>query len=114
MIRSEVAARRTALDVASEFAQALRARSGNTVVKIRLFGSYARGDANVESDIDVAVVLDEASFRTRCDVIDLATDISLPSGFMLSPTVFDRATYERWRRQERPLVMDIEREGLEL
>ena len=31
---------------------------------------------------------------------------------LISPTVFDLARWEEWRRQERPLVMDIEWDGL--
>jgi predicted nucleotidyltransferase len=70
---------------------------------VRLFGSFARGRAHEDSDVDVAVVLDRADLDTRRKVIDLATDVGLLShDLLLSPTVFDRETYERWRAQERP------------
>ena len=100
--------------VAASFAHKLRLRYGDEVRSVRLFGSFARGRAHEESDVDVAVVLDHADFDTRRKVIDLATDVGLPHHLLLSPTVFDRETYERWRAQERPLVMDIEREGVPL
>ena len=64
--------------------------------------------------MDVAVVLLEARWEIRREIIDLATDIGLERGLTLSPTVFDRATYERWRVQDRPLVRDIEHEGIRL
>jgi hypothetical protein len=48
------------------------------------------------------------------EVIDLATDVGLAFGLRLSPTIFDRETYERWRLQERPLVLDIEGDGVRL
>ena len=98
----------------ARFARAVREQFGDSVVDIRLFGSHARAAAHEESDVDVAVVLDEAGWETRCDIIDLAADIGLARGLPLSPTVFDRATWERWRSQERPLVRDIEREGVRL
>ena len=96
------------------FAEQLRRRLGDRVIDLRLFGSRARGTAHGESDVDIAVVLDGADWRTRCEVIDLATDIGLESDLELSPTVFDRPTWERFRGEQRPLVADIEREGIPL
>lgn len=101
-------------EVVARFARELRGRYGPEVVDVRLFGSFARGAAHEESDVDVAVVLEQADWNTRRDVIDLATDVGLPHDLRLSPTVFDRETYERWRAQERPLVQDVEREGIAL
>ena len=98
----------------ARFAGAVRERFGDSVVDIRLFGSHARSTAHEESDVDVAVVLLEARWEIRREIIDLATDIGLERGLTLSPTVFDRATYERWRVQDRPLVRDIEHEGIRL
>jgi predicted nucleotidyltransferase len=92
----------------------VRGRFGNDVVAIRLFGSYARGDADVDSDVDVLVVLERAGWPERRAVLDLAADAGLEHDVLLSPTVLDRGTYERWRRQERPLVMDAERDGVPL
>lgn len=101
-----------ATSVVDRFARALRRRYGNTVLEVRLFGSFARGEADEESDLDVAVVLETADWERRREVIDLATDTGLPHGLLVSPTVFDRDTWETWRRQERALVRDIEREGV--
>jgi predicted nucleotidyltransferase len=98
----------------AELAAALRQRWGDELVALRLFGSRARGQADAASDVDVAVVLERAGWAEKCAVIDLAADVGLAHDLLLSPTVFDRETYERWRRQARPLVSDIEREGIPL
>ena len=98
----------------ARLARAVRERFGDSVIDIRLFGSHARMAAHEESDVDVAVVLNQAGWEIRRDIIDLATDIGLEYGLTLSPTVFDRATWERWRVQNRPLVHDIEHEGTRL
>lgn len=98
----------------SEFGRELRRRYGRDLLELRLFGSFARGEAHEESDVDVAVVLEHVDWKTWCAVVDLATDLGLPYDLRISPTIFDRETYERWRRQERALVMDIEREGVAL
>lgn len=99
--------------VVAHFAQEPRKRSGDAVRDVRLFGSFAQGRAHEDSDVDVSVVLDHADFDTRRKVIDLATDVGLLAhDVLLSPTIFDRETYERWRAQVRPLVKDIERDGI--
>ena len=97
---------------AHRFAGALRERYGEALVDVRLFGSCARGEMREDSDVDVAVVLRAVDRRTKRDVIDLASSIGLEHDVLLSPTVLDQETFERWRAQERLLVMDIEREGL--
>ena len=96
----------------ARFASVVRGRFGESVVDIRLFGSHARANAHEESDVDVAVVLEAAGWEVRRDIINFAADIGLKHDLMLSPTVFDRETYERWRAQDRPLVRDIETEGV--
>lgn len=99
---------------ARRFADALRERYGEALLDVRLFGSCARGEMREDSDVDVAVVLRAVDRRTKRDVIDLASSIGLEHDVLLSPTVLDRETFERWRAQERLLVLDIEREGLPL
>lgn len=99
---------------ARQFADALRGRYGEDLVDVRLFGSCARGEMREDSDVDVAVVLRVVDWRTKRDVIDLASSIGLKHAVLLSPTVLDRVTFERWRAQERLLVMDIQRDGLPL
>ena len=98
----------------ARFAEELRRRFGDAVLDVRLFGSFARAEAHEDSDVDVAVVLERADRHVRREVIDLATDVGLPVDLHISPTILDRETWERWRRQERPLVMDIERDGVRL
>jgi len=100
--------------VLARFASAVRNRFGEAVLDIRLFGSYARSNAHEGSDVDVAVVLEEAGWKARRDVIDLAADFGLAHDLTLSPTVFDRKTWERWRAQDRPLARDIEHRGIRL
>jgi len=102
------------LEAAAEYGQRLRSRFGEEVAAIRLFGSYARGEAHEESDVDIAVVLDSVDWATRREVIDLATEVGLERELHLSPTLFDRTTFELWRRQERALVVDILREGVQV
>ena len=101
-------------NVVARFARVVRKRFGESVIDICLFGSYARSEAHEDSDVDVAVVLEDAGWATRRDIIDVAADIGLEHDLVLSPTVFDRDTYERWRAQDRALVRDIETQGIRM
>lgn len=114
MERANVSAEQGVAGALARYARLVRARFGESVVDIRLFGSFARSTAHEASDVDVAVVLEEAGWDVRREVIDLATNVGLEHDLVLSPTVFDRATWDRWRSQDRPLVRDIRNEGIPL
>ena len=52
--------------ILTEFVDFSKAFYGDRLVKIILFGSYARGEANEESDVDLLVVLkDEKTTKDR-------------------------------------------------
>lgn len=95
------------------FAADLRQRYGGVVADVRLSG-YTRGGADEDSDVDVAVVLEHVDWDTYREVIDRASDIGLMRDLIVSPTIFDRSTWERWQRQRRTLAVDIERDGIPL
>ncbi len=114
MPEAEVAVAPLVRTAAARFAEELRKRYGKAVLDVRLFGSFARGEADEESDVDVAVVLEHVDWTTWREVVDLATDVGFPFDLRISPTIFDAETYATWRTQERPLVMDIERQGAPL
>ena len=65
MKASKVQARVDAREVARGVARDLRELYGERLRNVLLFGSWARGDAHPESDIDLLVVLDEVPSRQR-------------------------------------------------
>lgn len=101
-------------NVLPKFVGELRARLGTSLIEARLFGSYARGTAHEHSDVDVFVLVDELTQARYREVLDVAWEIGFAHDLLIRPTVFDRARFVRWRNQQRPLVMDIERDGVAL
>lgn len=101
---------------AADYATAVRARMGERVRWIRLFGSLARGDwlGPEESDVDVAVVVDRREFREEMDLVDLATRVGWKHGLAISPKVFSADEFERLQARELALAEDILTEGVEL
>jgi predicted nucleotidyltransferase len=74
----------------------LRQRFGDGIEAILLYGSYARGCAKPESDIDILVVVRDALKPTevRQSLSDLLYDILLEHGELVSVIVLPRSLYE--------------------
>jgi predicted nucleotidyltransferase len=79
-----------------------------------LFGSYARGDAEEDSDVDVLVVVDDMVEAERSEAVDLAFAArrSAGGGPLLSPLVWSRAQWGERLRAERRIALDIERDEI--
>jgi len=97
------------------FATGLRQRFAARLRDLRLFGSYARGEAREDSDVDVLVVLDRVDREDDRHVTDLAADLIWElHGVVISPLVVSAPQLAEWKARERRLPLDIEREGLPL
>jgi len=79
-----------------------------------LFGSYARGDYEVGSDIDVFLLVDAPREVISCrnwQVGDVAADLLLDYGVLVSPIVENRA-YFNANVDVLPFYHNIRREGV--
>ena len=100
------AEQRAALDLARQYAADLAAEI--PLVAAVLFGSYARGDFNTWSDIDVLVISDHlpADARERLDLLWR----HVRGG--VSPVGWTSAEHgERCRRRD-PIAVEAERDGI--
>ncbi len=100
--------------ILSELAQCYRETYGSNLTKIVLYGSYARGDYEEGSDIDVAAIV-KGSRRELQDelkkVWDVSHDLGLEYGIIVSPTVIPSDEYEQWK-DDLPYYKNIEQEGI--
>ncbi len=100
----------------ARFRGALQHRFGDRLRELVLFGSYARGDAHEDSDVDVLVSIEGLTGAERRTVIDTvyfegrAKDETIG----LSPLAFSTEETERHRSGGRRLFQDIAREGVRL
>ena len=99
-------AREIARDVASD----LKRLYGDRVRKVVLFGSWARGDAHPESDIDLLVVLDrvEDASREHERMSDLLNRHSLDNDTIVSTLVVSERDYAS---AQKPVLIRIRAEG---
>lgn len=86
---------------------------GYTISK---YGSYARGDFNVDSDIDIMILVDltdeEISQKGRF-LSDVTFDYNFEYGLEIMPIVKNRDHFYKWLRAY-PFYNNIKREGVEL
>ena len=101
----------------AEYRRLLEEAFGPRLRSVRLFGSRARGDAEVDSDADVSVIVAGLSDEERGMAIDLAMSAWRNAGCrgpLISPLPWSEAEYAVRRDAERRIAMDIDREGIPL
>lgn len=89
----------------------LQALYGERLKGVYLFGSYARGEADEESDVDVLVVLDDyESYGAEVERAgELGAELSLRYGVSISK-VFLRE--REWRQGDTPFLANVRGEAV--
>jgi predicted nucleotidyltransferase len=84
---------------------------GAGIKKVILYGSYVRGEATKDSDIDLLVLVEESLdlFEVRESLSDLLFDILLDEGELVSVIVIPESLYENYNS---PFMLDVRKEGL--
>lgn len=105
-------------DILQEFVNKVYEILGTRVKKIILYGSYARGDYNDSSDIDIMILTDLTDneiIKYRDLVTDIAYDIEEIHNFdiMLSPLIKNIDKFNYWL-EALPFYMNIQKEGVVL
>jgi predicted nucleotidyltransferase len=72
----------------------LRKAYGEQIQQAYLFGSKARGDATVDSDIDLLVLVKQETWALKDEISDLVADINLEYDLLVDLRVIG---VERWQ-----------------
>ena len=79
-----------------------------------LFGSYARGDNDSESDFDVMIIVDLDPYKLatyKYDFAHFGTNLDLEYGVFHSFVLQDKATFEYWK-ETIPFYKNVTDEGV--
>jgi predicted nucleotidyltransferase len=84
---------------------------GEGIKKVILYGSYVRGEATGDSDVDILVLIDQSlnPFEVRESLSDLLFDILLEEGELISVIAVPEHFFENYNS---PFMLNVKKEGL--
>lgn len=103
-------------NVTSAVVQEAKNLLGNKLESVILFGSYARGDYDDESDIDIMIIANISTEEMPAlskKIIDFSCNIDLEYNVILSLILQDKETYNKYKSTY-PFFKNIENEGVDL
>jgi len=98
--------------ILEEFKRRVEQRFPGEIVRLVLFGSKARGDASVESDIDVLVVVRSEDWKLADEIRDIGYELEIAHGVVLSIQVMGQRQYQELKGRGSTFVANVEQEGL--
>ena len=83
----------------SQFSRELKRMLGERLVRVVLYGSYARGTYHDNSDVDIMVLVnmsEDEIRRIKNSIYDLAFEIEMNTGIDIAPIIKEKKQYEYW------------------
>ena len=102
--------------ILKEISKAYREVYRSNLVSIILYGSYARGDYQNDSDIDIVAIVKENREELQRElkrVWDISSDLELEYGTIVSPTVIPFEEFEKYK-DDLPYYRNIQKEGVKI
>lgn len=98
------------------FLESVKIYFGASLKSVIVYGSYARGDYNDNSDIDIMILVglsDAEIKKTENDIYDCAFDLELKYGKVLSPVIKNQEFFEYWS-DTLPFYRNVKMEGVKV
>ena len=103
-------------DIVYKFALQIRSIYGDSLKKVVVYGSYARGDYQKNSDIDIMILTtltDEEIRKTKTSIYDLAFDFQMEYGVDISVVIKNEEHFNYWLGAL-PFYDNVQKEGVVL
>ena len=97
--------------ILQEFKRRVEQRYPGEIVRLVLFGSQARGDAAVESDIDVLAIVRSEDWKLGDEIRDIGYELEIAHGVVLSIQVMGQRQYQELKGRGSTFVANVEQEG---
>ena len=94
--------------IVKELTQKIREKFGDRIEQVILFGSYARGDEEEESDLDVLIIGDVK----LGEIIEVTYSLSLKHGVYISPIIMTKDYFEMLKDEGASFVNNVLKEGV--
>lgn len=96
----------------TDLKESLKLLLGDSLIKMVLFGSRARGDYDEDSDIDIAIIVRSLSKELKNEIFNQVAEIELKYLKSISSIIFSETEFNRLKERERRVALDIESEGI--
>lgn len=100
--------------IAIEFVEKIRRRFDGQLISAIMFGSRARGEGGPDSDMDLAVVVTQASLEVRKAIRQIAVEVWLAHGIYVSTRVWGDTDWRRMAELQTSLYQNICQDGINL
>ncbi|MEM0153974.1 MAG: nucleotidyltransferase domain-containing protein [Ignisphaera sp.] len=102
-----------ALNKAKEFSECVK-KILSSITSVILFGSYARGDFNEWSDIDILIVVDGELPKRPIERIDIVLPCIVATEAPIEPLILSREEFEKLKKKRNPAIVDAINSGIPL
>ena len=100
--------------VVFQFSRELKRMLGERLVRVVLYGSYARGTYHDNSDVDIMILVkmsEDELRQIKNSIYDLAFEIEMDTGIDIAPIIKEKQQYEYWV-DTLPFYKNIKEEGV--
>lgn len=96
------------------FIRKVRGVLGGSLCDLRMFGSKIKGMFDLDSDIDILLVIDSDDWRVKGTISGIAADINMEYDSNISPVIYSKTEYDKNRHSNTLFVQEVNRTGVAL